>query len=61
MTKRQIVQITGVDETIAALCNDGSVWLLTFAFDERRNWRRLPDIPQTNVPPIVKGKDQSAG
>ena len=52
MKKRRIVQITSVNSTIAALCDDGSVWLLAIQFDEgfsERYWRPAPDIPQPSV------------
>jgi hypothetical protein len=52
---RRIVQITGVEETVAALCDDGSVWLCAFEFDERR-WKRLPDIPQPREDTLAKDK-----
>jgi len=46
--KRRVVQITDVQETIVALCDDGSIWLLAIQFDEsfhERRWQRL------HVPP----------
>lgn len=51
-TKRQIVRITGVNSTVAAVCDDGSVWLLAIDFEESfggRRWVRAPDIPQTKT------------
>ena len=42
---RAIVQIAGVEETIMALCDDGSVWLLEFTQEVGRRWVRMPDIP----------------
>lgn len=47
--KRRVVQIAGVQATIAAVCDDGSVWLLAISFDEgfgSRRWVQAPDIPQ---------------
>jgi hypothetical protein len=46
---RRVVQITGLRDTIAAVCDDGSVWLLVIDFDEgfsKRRWVQAPDIPQ---------------
>jgi hypothetical protein len=46
---RRVIQIVPIGETIACLCDDGSMWLLRIAFDEgwkERTWMRLPDIPQ---------------
>lgn len=48
--KRRVIQITGIQETIAAVCDDGSVWLLSIpvysdGFGERR-WVQAPEIPQ---------------
>lgn len=36
---RTVVQISNSPNDVAALCNDGSIWI----FDG--NWRRLPDVP----------------
>jgi len=47
--KRKIIQITGIESTVAALCDDGSVWLLAVGYDEsfgKRQWVRASDIPQ---------------
>jgi hypothetical protein len=52
--KRRVVQITGVQDSVAAFCDDGSVWLLTIPFEanfEDREWACAPDIPQP--PPRV--------
>jgi hypothetical protein len=47
MTPRKIIQIAVVPEghlpeTVFALCNDGTVWILRFAGP----WCQLPDLPQ---------------
>lgn len=46
--KRHAIQITDLNDTIVALCNDGSIWFLDIGFDDsitQRKWRRVPDIP----------------
>jgi hypothetical protein len=53
---RRIVQITGVKATIAALCDDGSVWLCAFDIFEERRWEQLPDIPQPRKDTLAKEK-----
>jgi hypothetical protein len=53
---RRIVQITGVQATIAALCDDGSVWLCAFDIFEERHWEQLPDIPQPRKDTLAKEK-----
>jgi hypothetical protein len=51
---RKIIQITDLNDTIVALCNDGSVWILAIEFDEsvseRKKWKRLCEIPQGKNP-----------
>lgn len=39
---RTVVQISNSPDDVAALCNDGSIWI--FGGNE---WRRLPDVPGT--------------
>jgi hypothetical protein len=46
---RSIVQIAPLHETLAALCDDGTVWFLSVGFmedSETGKWVKLPDIPQ---------------
>lgn len=43
---RKIIQIAGVEATVMALCDDGSVWLLAFENGERREWKRMADISE---------------
>ena len=38
---RKIVQVAASDNSVAVLCNDGSVWI-----GANDVWQKLPDIPQ---------------
>lgn len=39
---RKIIRITEVDSWPCALCDDGTVWMLT----HQEQWKKLPSIPQ---------------
>jgi hypothetical protein len=50
---RKVVQITNINDTLAAVCDDGSVWFLAIQWDESfadRRWTRVRDIPQQGEP-----------
>jgi hypothetical protein len=45
--KRKIIQLTGTDGIVVALCNDGTVWQSKHHEDgELYGWRKAADIPQ---------------
>ena len=44
---RRIVQIAGDNESLMALCNDGTVWEYC---PSMRDWLPLPGIPQRQLP-----------
>jgi hypothetical protein len=46
--KRQIVQISVADGGLAALCSDGTIWILA-----ESNWHSAPPIPQDPEPKEV--------
>jgi len=43
---RKIIQITGSDSTLFALCDDGTVWVN----QEDPMWRAVNPIPQEETP-----------
>jgi hypothetical protein len=45
--KRQIVQIAASENTLAALCDDGTIWAL------HGDWTLMPPIPQDPEAPEV--------
>lgn len=42
---RKVLQLVASDSTIAALCDDGSLW--SFGWEK---WERMPDIPRDDPP-----------
>lgn len=42
---RKIIQITGREDSMIALCDDGTLWEL-----HKGAWRQLPGVPQEIVP-----------
>ena len=54
-TGRKIIQVTGTsgeDETVYALCNDGTLWSTYPVYQKGwKEWEKMPDIPQTPPEP----------
>lgn len=55
---RMIKQITNIKDTLAALCDDGTVWVLTISWEgenfEDRSWLLLRDVPQESLLTLSK-------
>ena len=51
-TVRKLIQITSVAQTIAALANDGTVWLA-----RDMSWVRLHDLPADAEPKVIEDKN----
>lgn len=44
MMRRVALHVSAVEGGLAVVCNDGSVWTLSFG----GQWKRQPDIPQSH-------------